>query len=43
MISDDARKVACIIKDRAGIADRKESENGSYVILKSPVRLNLVK
>ena len=43
MISDDARKVACIIKDRVGIADRKESENGSYVILKSPIRLNLVK
>jgi hypothetical protein len=43
MISDDARKVASIIKDRVGIADRKESENGSYVILKSPVRLNLVK
>jgi hypothetical protein len=43
MISDDARRVASIIKDKVGIADRKESENGSYVILKSPVRLNLVK
>lgn len=43
MISDDAKKVASIIKDKVGVADRKESENGSYVILKYPVILNLVK
>lgn len=43
MLSDDARKVASIIKDRTGIADRRESENGSYAILKAPLRLNLVK
>ena len=43
MLPDDARKVADLIKDKVGIADRRESENGTYVILKSPVRLNLVK
>jgi L,D-transpeptidase catalytic domain len=43
MISDDAKKVASIIEDYVGIAERKESENGSYAILKAPVRLNLLK
>jgi hypothetical protein len=43
MLPDDARKVADLIKDHVGIAERRESENGTYVILKSPVRLNLVK
>lgn len=43
MLSDDARKVANLIKDNVGTVDRKESENGTYVILKAPVRLNLVK
>jgi len=43
MISDDAKKVAGIIEDYVGIAERKESENGSYAILKAPVRLNLLK
>ena len=43
MIPDDARKVAALIKEFGGTADRRESENGSYVLLRSPVRLNLVK
>lgn len=43
MLPDDARKVADLIKEHVGEAERKESENGSYVILKQPVRLNLVK
>ena len=43
MLPDDARKVASLIKDHVGIAEERTSENGKYVILKSPVRLNLVK
>lgn len=43
MLSDDAKKVAAIIEDKVGIAERKESENGSYAILNAPVRLNLIK
>lgn len=43
MLPNDAKKVASLIKEHIGTADRKESENGSYVVLKSPVRLNLVK
>ncbi|MBI5251082.1 MAG: L,D-transpeptidase [Desulfomonile tiedjei] len=43
MLSDDARKVASLIKDYVGAADRRESENGTFVILNAPVRLNLVK
>jgi hypothetical protein len=43
MIPDDAKQVANLIKDYVGIQDRKESENGTFVILKAPVRLNLIK
>lgn len=43
MLSDDARRVAAIIEDKVGIAQRKESENGSFAVLKAPVRLNLIK
>ena len=43
MLSNDARKVAAIIEDKVGIAERKESENGSFAILNAPVRLNLIK
>jgi len=43
MLPDDAKKVAALIKDHVGTIDRRESENGSFVILRSPVRLNLVK
>jgi hypothetical protein len=43
MKPDDARQVASLIKEHVGMAERRESENGTYVILKSPVRLNLVK
>ena len=43
MLPEDAKKVAELIKEHVGTKDRRESENGSYVVLKSPVRLNLVK
>ncbi len=43
MLPEDAKKVAELIKQHVGTKDRRESENGSYVVLKSPVRLNLVK
>lgn len=43
MLSADAAKVAGLIKDYVGAADRRESENGTFVILNAPVRLNLVK
>ncbi len=43
MLPDDARKVANLIKEHVGVAERKQSENGTYVILNAPVRLNLVK
>ena len=39
----DAKKVAMLIKEYVGEAERRQSANGSYVILKSAVRLNLVK
>jgi hypothetical protein len=43
MLPEEARKVANLIKEHVGVAERRESENGTYVILKAPVRLNLVK
>ncbi len=43
MLPEDARKAAVLIKEYVGAAERRESENGSFVILKSTVRLNLVK
>ncbi len=43
MISADAKKVANIIKEKTGIRDRREAENGSYAVLQAPVRLNLTK
>lgn len=43
MLSDDAKKVSSLIKDHVGALDRRESENGPYVVLKAPVKLNLVK
>jgi len=43
MIPADAKKVASLIIQHVGQADRKESENGSFVVLKRTVRLNLIK
>jgi len=43
MLPADAKKIAELIKEHVGTRERKESDNGSYVVLKSPVRLNLVK
>jgi len=43
MIPADAKKVASLIVQHVGQADRKESANGSFVVLKGTVRLNLIK
>lgn len=43
MLPADAKTVASLIKDNVGVAHRRESANGSFVILKSPVRLNLIR
>jgi hypothetical protein len=43
MKPDDARKVASLIKEYVGIANEKNDENGKFVVLRNPVRLNLVK
>ena len=43
MLPDDARKVANLIKERVGISQRKQAENGAFVVLSAPVRLNLIK
>lgn len=43
MLPADAKKVASLIKEHVGVANRLESANGSFVILKSPIRLNLIK
>lgn len=39
----DARKVASIIKGYVGTTARKEDQNGSFVVLRAPVRLNLIR
>ena len=43
MLPKDAKKVAKLIKEYVGTVDRLAAENGTFVLLKSPVRLNLVK
>lgn len=43
MLPKDAGAVATLIKEHVGISERKESENGTFVVLRSPVRLNLVR
>lgn len=43
MIPADAKRVADLIKQHVGIASREESENGTFVVLKAPVRLNLIR
>lgn len=43
MLPADVKKVAALIKDNVGYVDRREAENGTFVLLSSPVRLNLVK
>lgn len=42
MIPADAKRVSEIIKQYVGVARREESENGSYVVLKAPVRLTII-
>ena len=43
MLSDDAKKVSGLIKEHVGILDQRESENGPFVVLNAPVKLNLVR
>ena len=43
MLPKDARVVAKLIMRVVGTVDRRESENGSFVVLAAPVVLNLVK
>jgi hypothetical protein len=43
MVPTDARKVASLIKEYVGISSEKNDDNGKFVVLRNPVRLNLVK
>ncbi len=43
MVPADARKVASLIKEYVGVANEKTDDNGKFVVLQAPVRLNLVK
>lgn len=43
MYPKDARHLANLIKGYVGTVARKEDQNGSFVVLRAPVRLNLVK
>jgi hypothetical protein len=43
MIPRDAHELAARIKRYVGLIARKESENGSYVVLAKPVRLSIVR
>jgi len=43
MLPVDAKKVATLIKEHVGEEREGQSENGTFKILKAPVRLNLVK
>jgi hypothetical protein len=43
MLPKDAREAADLIKEFVRVTDRKESENGTFVVLRAPVRLNLIK
>jgi hypothetical protein len=43
MLPDDAKEVADRIKEHVGTVGEGSTENGKFVILKAPVRLNIVK
>jgi hypothetical protein len=43
MLPEDARKVSALIKEHIGTVERKGSENGTYVVLRAPVRLSIVR
>jgi hypothetical protein len=43
MIPGDARRVAGLIKEYVGVTTRLNSENGSYVVLRAPVRLEIIR
>lgn len=43
MLPQDAQKVASFIKECVGTTERRDSENGTYVVLRAPVRLNIIR
>jgi hypothetical protein len=43
MLPTDARHVAALIREYVGAQRESESENGKFFVLKTPVRLHLVK
>lgn len=43
MLSKDAKQMAALIKEHVGIIATSRSENGKFVVLRSTLRLNLLK
>jgi hypothetical protein len=43
MFPRDAHELAARIKHHVGVIARKESENGTYVVLARPVRLTIIR
>jgi hypothetical protein len=43
MLPKDANRVAALIKEHVGTSENSRSVNGKFVVLRSPVRLNLVR
>lgn len=41
MLPTDAKKVAALIIEHTGVVAKRESENGSFVVLRQPVRLRI--
>ena len=42
MLPKDVKNVVQLIKKHVGTAERLEAVNGSFVLLKAPIRLNIV-
>ena len=43
MLPKDAAEVANLIKEHVGAPEERTSENGKFVVLRAPVRLNIIK
>jgi hypothetical protein len=43
MLPPDAKEAANLIKEHVGVTEERKDENGKFVILRAPVRLNLIK
>ena len=43
MLPKDANQVAALMKEHVGTSQSSRSVNGKFVVLRSPVRLNLVR